>query len=503
MKELLQIRDARIALPARAVSQLGDAMTLIGLSVLIARTGRPLDLTVLLVAFALPVVALASVAGRLVDSHDSRLLLTAAGLVQVLGSAGLLVSTALPWQVGCVLLVQSGQAVSGPAWGALLPRIVGEERLGRAIGAQQALGSGAWLAGTALGGLAYAAVGFRGVVLVDTLTFAALVLAARAVHTRRAPDATAGRPIDPTSRPAAEPTAGRRPAEGLESGWQVLRRDRVSTLLVIALVVFVMALEGTNVMESFLVIDVLGAGPAAYGLVGLALGVGVTLGSVLCGRVGTDRRRVAVLAAAALGMGLTIGGAGLVPGVGWLFPLFFAAGVGNGFLNGLGFALVVGRTPDAGRGRVLATVMGLTRAGSVVSLLVAGLAGGLVGPRPVFVVGGLLAAATAGLVLRARGVVPTTGDEPRRSASGPSAPRADAPGSWQRSAPAGAGSGGERGMPGAASALGAEQLPVVGVLPRTVGQQVGGVLDPEPDEAEPLEDRVGGHVVRRGHGRQA
>ena len=450
MKELLRIRDARIALLSRAVSQVGDAMTLIALSVLIAGTGRPLDLTVLLVAFALPVVVLASYAGRLVDTRGSRALLTVAGSVQVAGSAGLLVSTALPWQVACILLVQAGQAVTGPAWGALLPRIVGEERLARAIGAQQALGSAAWLAGTALGGLAYAAVGFGGVVLVDTLTLAALVAAARSIRTRRAPKAQ-DEVQDPRNRlilntpefaapedvgwpehPATEGHQTARPGHStaaLESGWRILCRDRVSMLLVIGLVVFVMALEGTNVVESFLVIDVLGAGPAAYGLVGLSLGIGVTVGSVLCGRVGNDRRRVSVLAAAALGMGLTIGGAGLAPRVGWLFPLFFLAGVGNGLLNGIGFGVVVGRTPDAKRGRVIATAMGATRAGSVVSLLAAGFAGGLVGPRPVFVVGGILAATTAGLVLRARTALPA-------DAAAPASPTAAAPASPTAAAPA-------------------------------------------------------------------
>lgn len=394
MKELLRIPDARIAFSARAVSQLGDSMTLIALMILIARTGRPLDLTVLLVAFAVPVVGLASFAGRLVDTRDSRTVLTVSALVQVVGSAGLLVSTSLAWQVGCILLVQSGQAVAGPGWGALLPRIVGEEQVSRAIGLQQALGSVAWLAGTALGGLAYAAVGFEGVVLVDTATFACMVGAAQVVRTRRRPAAV------PTQGRGPIPAAGHRPA--LESGWRVLRRDRVSVLLVIGLVLFVAAVEGTNAVESFLVIDVLGAGPAAYGLVGLSLGVGVTLGSTLCGKVEEHGRRVAVLAGAAATLALTIGGAGLVSSVVWLFPLFFLAGVGNGFLNGLGFALVVERTAEAARGRVLATAMGTIRGGSVVSLLVAGIAGGLYGPRVVFVAGGLLGIAVAPVILAAR-----------------------------------------------------------------------------------------------------
>ena len=394
MKELLRIRDARIALSARAVSQLGDAMTLIALSILIAQTGQPLDLTVLLVAFAAPVVALSSWAGRLVDTRDSRTLLTGAALVQVAGSAGLLASTSLGWQVACILVIQSGQAVAGPGWGALLPRIVGEGQIGRAIGLQQALGSAAWLAGTALGGLSFAAVGFRGVILLDTLAFAALVGAALTVRTHRAgvgPGATSLAPdrADSTS--------------SLESGWRILRRDRVSGLVVAGLVLFVIALEGTNVVEAFLVIDVLGAGPAAYGLLGLCLGTGVTVGSVLCTRIDGDRRRIAVLSAAAGTLGLTIAASGLVGSVAWLYPLFGVAGLANGFINGLGFALVVGRTADAARGRVLAAAMGTIRGGSVVSLLVAGVAAGWYGPRAVFVGAGLLTVTVAPVLLLARG----------------------------------------------------------------------------------------------------
>lgn len=398
MKELLQIRDARIAISARALAQLGDAMILIALSILIAQTGRPLDLTVLLIAFAAPVVALSGWAGRLVDTRDSRAILTWAALAQVLGAAGLLASTSLVWQVACILLIQSGQTVVAPGWGALLPRIVGEEKVGRAIGLQQALGSAAWLAGTAVGGLAYAAVGFRGVVLVAATTFAALVIAPRAVRTHRGPTSA---PRATASSTDTHPDTNQDPRT-LESGWHVLRRDRVSGLVVVGLVLFVVALEGTNVVEAFLVIDVLGAGPAAYGLLGFCLGGGVTVGSLLAARVEDDRRRITVLASAAAILGLTMSSAGLAPSVTWLYPLFVVAGLANGFINGLGFALVVGRTADAARGRVLAAAMGTIRAGSVLSLLAAGLAAGWFGPRAVFVGAGLLTITVAPALLLGR-----------------------------------------------------------------------------------------------------
>lgn len=450
---MLHIRDLRIALLARAVSQAGDAMTLTALSLLVATSGRPLDLTALLVAFAVPPVLLSGYAGRLVDHADSRAVLVGSGVVQVLGSVGLLGPTTLPWQVVCILLVQAGQSVGAPAWGALLPHIVGEDRVGRAAGLQQSLASLAWMTGPALGGLIYGLVGFRGVVLVDTVTFVLVVVAAMVIRTRRRPDgrtdetadahragmgrvtarrsharasfsrdslARASVPRDSLVRRLIRPGGvrreggiGRGGATGLvgaardgaepaaRSGLRLVAADRVVLALIVALGVFVVALEGANVVESFLVVDVLHASPAGYGLVGLAMGVGIALGSLAAARVGTTRRRLQVVSGSAALMGLTIGLAGLAPRF-WVVPgLFLLAGVGNGLINTLNYTILMGRAPESARGRVLATVMGLSRGCSVLALVLGGLGGQFLGPRATFVVGGALAVAVAPLVLRA------------------------------------------------------------------------------------------------------
>ena len=395
MKELLRIRDVRIALLARAASQGGDAMTLTALSLLVATTGRPLDLTVLLVAFAVPVVALSGYAGRLVDRQDSRRVLVGAGLLQVVGSLALLGPTSLPWQVGCILLVQSGQAVLAPAWGALLPHLVGEERVGRAAGLQQSLASLAWMAGPALGGLLFGVGGFHLVVVVDTVTFAGVVTAALLVRTHRRPGAVRG------PAPAGEPAEALEPSSDRRSGLRLVAADPVVLALVIGLGLFVLALEGANVVESFLVVDALGASPTAYGLLGLALGAGVVVGSVLAGRIEGSERRLRVIAGSAALMGLTLGGAGLAPAYWVLPPLFLLAGAGNGLINALNFTVLIGRTPESARGRVLATVLGLTRGCSVLALVLGGVGGQLLGPRVTFVVGGALAVLVSPLILRA------------------------------------------------------------------------------------------------------
>lgn len=414
MKELLRIRDVRVALGAKAVSHMGDAMTLTALSLLIATSGRPLDLTVLLVAFAVPIVALSGCAGRLVDRHDSRWLLLGAGLLQVAGSAGLLGSTDLHWQVVCILLVQSGQAVTSPAWGALLPRIVGEERIGQAVGLQQSLASVAWMAGAPLGGFAYGLVGFHGVIAVDTATFLAVALAALAVRTRRVPvprsraEAAAEGPWSPAG--PSDPSVGVPTARALESGLRVVARDRVLLVLVVAMGLFVIALEGVNVVEPFLVVDVLRATPAAYGLLGLSMGIGIVAGSAAGGRVAPGRRRLWCIAGSAATMGLMLGASGLARGFWVLPPLFLLAGVGNGIINTLTFATFVGRAPESARGRVLATVSGVSRGCSMLALVLGGVAGQALGPRTTFVVAGALAVAVSPLALLALRHVGRAGD---------------------------------------------------------------------------------------------
>ena len=154
MKQSLQnkqsiwsFRDMRLVIPARAVSFFGDSLALVVLSLEIARSDRPIMMTLLLVAFSLPMFLLEPVAGRLVDEHDSRTLLVAAGGLQVVASLGLVWGSNPVTLLGFVLLLQAGQSVTAPTWGAVVPRIVGDELVGKAVGAQQSLSALAGLGG--------------------------------------------------------------------------------------------------------------------------------------------------------------------------------------------------------------------------------------------------------------------------------------------------------------------------------------------------------------------
>jgi predicted MFS family arabinose efflux permease len=68
--------------------------------------------------------------------------------------------------------------------------------------------------------------------------------------------------------------------------------------------------------------------------------------------------------------------------------------------------LLLNRTPDAARGRVLANVNAMARASALGAMALGGAAGTLLGPRATFVAAGALAAVVAGaLVVRIRRVL--------------------------------------------------------------------------------------------------
>src|SRR3954447_5616115 len=111
-----------------------------------------------LLCSALPLVLLAPWAGRLADTKDSRMLATASSAVSAAAVAGMglamgYLDNHLPVLFALTFLLDAAQAVAGPTWQALLPRILGEERTPRAVGTMQATIMIAGRAGPAAGGL--------------------------------------------------------------------------------------------------------------------------------------------------------------------------------------------------------------------------------------------------------------------------------------------------------------------------------------------------------------
>jgi MFS family permease len=396
VKQTLQIspwsfRDIRLVLPARALSYAGDSIAMIALMLRISADGGPAAMTLLLLAFAVPTVVMIPFAGRIVDGYDSRTVLVSASLLQAAAGVGLAFSHGLAETLALVCVLQLGTAVAGPAWGALIPRIVGEELVGRTTGTSQALIGVATLAGSAAGGVLVGWTGDRGALLVDAATFLVLAVVARLVATRRRPERGAVREQG-----------------AMSAGLRSIFGDSLLRILVPCLLVFVLVGEAVNVVEVFLVTDEIGLNAAGYGWVVAVQGAGAIVGAWLTGRlVRTTARSRAVLAGmAAIGLGGVFMGVanGLVP----LLIGSVAVGFGAGMVNAAVSTLIVTRSAETVRGRVVAALNGTARACSLFALVLGGFLGALIGTRMTFVASGaacaVAAVAAAVLVLRVKGL---------------------------------------------------------------------------------------------------
>lgn len=114
-------RDVRIAVPARALSTLGDSVLTIVLLLYVQHTGAGAwALAAVLAVESLPIVLLARWAGTVADTYDSRMVLVATAAAQFAVCAALAFTAPLAGVLALALVVQTGQAIAGPT---LRPRV--------------------------------------------------------------------------------------------------------------------------------------------------------------------------------------------------------------------------------------------------------------------------------------------------------------------------------------------------------------------------------------------
>ncbi len=366
-------RDLWIAVVGRAVSLLGDEAAVFALTLrLNAHGSAPWAIAGLLVAGLAPLVVLAPVAGRLVDGHDSRTLLVVAGVAQAAACFVLVNVTSIAPTLVLVAVLGCGQAVVGATWQALLPAIVGDEALPRALGLSQAAGQVSIIAAPALAGVLTGRYGARVPLLIDACSFVAMVLAALVVHTRRLPS---------RSEPADRDNRG---------GFAILRADPVLLPMTVLLAMFIVLGATVNVVEVFLVRDTLHGSSTWFGTIAALWGVGLVVGSLLAGRLRGPARLTSTLLAAAIVLSIAVGSYSIAPAVGWLAPASVIGGFANGVLNLCSGALIMQRTPTEVRGRISATLSGVTSAALIGSYALGGALAAVLTPREIFLAAGCL-----------------------------------------------------------------------------------------------------------------
>jgi MFS family permease len=379
MLSTLRHRDFALLWTAGLVSVAGDFALIVALSLhAFALTGSPAATGGVFAATLLPRILLGSVAGVFVDRWDRRRTMIAADLLRALLLLPLL-AVRSPDLLWLLYLVRAATGTVGlafdPAESALLPKLVGEERLVSANALNALNDNLGRLVGPALGGLLYASGGLTAVVLVDAGTFlasAALVALIRA--NARAERSTAER---------GEAAPWRRVAGEWQAGVQGVARDRTLSTILIGYGLGAVG-DGTfGLGFTPLAIDVLRGGAAGAGLLLSAQAVGGLVAGAAVALVAARCAPPRLFAAGLIGLGLADLGlanaARLAPPGTAALTLGALCLAVAGFpvvaINAAGNGLVQTRTSDEYRGRVfgalgaalgLATLLGLVLGSAVV-----------------------------------------------------------------------------------------------------------------------------------------
>ncbi len=376
-------RDFFIALMGRLVSTFGDGVALVALTLRLQADGaHPYEVGLLMAAGVIPQLLLARPIGRLVDTHDSRRLLVGGGLVEVAATIPLIFVHSIVPIMLLVAVLGAAASLTGATWSALIPRVVGEDRLAAAISAQQSLNVLVLVAAPAIGGLLAGAFGSGVPMAIDAATYAVVTVAAALIRTRRVPEQVPA--VDGSNR--------------LRSGFAILRADRVLAPLLAGMAVVVLLVGMVDVVLVYLVRDTLHAGGVWYGVAEASWMAGMVAGALGAGRVGTESGQVRITIAGAALACAGVAGFAVAPAVGILVPLSLLGGVGNGCAGTCLSTLLMTRTPDSARGRVSATANAIFGGAQGGSLLLGGVVAIVLSPRVIYAVAGLLGLAAAGIV---------------------------------------------------------------------------------------------------------
>ncbi|MFR9778050.1 amino acid adenylation domain-containing protein [Micromonospora sp. MS34] len=323
------------------VSLIGSGLTGFGMSLWVyQRTGSVSLFATATVLALLPAVVLSPVAGALADRWDRRLIMILADCLAATGTVSLALllwwGQLRLWHVFTAITVTAvATAFQQPAYLAAVTQLVPKRYYGRANGVVSLGTATSTVLAPLVGGALVVAVGLRGIVVIDLLTFALAVAVTLSV---RFPDTLFVKREEPFRQEVL-------------GGWRfIVRRHGL-----VALVILVASLNYFFALVEVLVTPLtLSFGdPAVLGRVLAASGVGMLVGAVLMGVWGGTARRTTGILGSVVLLGASLLTVGLHPSP--LFPTLglFGMGLATALVNTHWLAIVQAKVGLELQGRVL------------------------------------------------------------------------------------------------------------------------------------------------------
>ena len=381
---LLEQRPFVLFWLARVAATIGSQMMalLIGWQIY-ALTGSAFDLGLVGLIQFVPAVVLTLLIGHAADRYDRRLIVRNAQIVYAL--AALMVTAAMIAGVlnrnllfAAVFMIGCARAFELPTGHSLVPSLVPQKLLSRAVAAWASANQVAVISGPALGGLIYA---FNPVIVAVLCTafFTAGVIFVSFVQPRGQPE----RREPPTFKSAL-------------IGFDFIRH-RPRLLGVITLDLFVVVLGGATALLPIYAKDILDAGPIGLGLLRSSPAIGALITTVILSHYPIERRIGPAMFASVAIFGI----ATVVFGLSTWLPLSMAAlavlGASDSISVVIRFTLVQIETPEDKRGRVSAVNYLFVGSSNTLGDFESGTIAAWLGPVASVLIGGIGSLLIAGL----------------------------------------------------------------------------------------------------------
>jgi MFS family permease len=363
---------------AGGISWMGSTLTTFTVILRYKDVFGPTGVSAIMLAMVIPNIIAAPYGGLLADRISARVLLTSLMGVMGLGSLIMAFDPGFVVSLACLALTAFCGTPVGAAFTATLPEYATAEDLPRVNGLMSTGMSVGMMFGPSLAGLLVSGTGsYFWPFMIDAASF--WILAAAVLFTG----------VDRKPQPHVE---GEK--TGMSEGVKVLWRNPLLRAFTSMVTVLILSISVLNIGEVFLVMNILHADAFVYGIVSATFALGSTIGSVAITAMKLpERRHIPMLLASSMALALIMLALAVAGHWAFVAVVWFVGGLANAANNAYGMGLIMNRTPDAVRGRVMAAINGLFSLANVISMGAGGVLLGIFGVREVFFAAGLVCVA--------------------------------------------------------------------------------------------------------------
>jgi DHA3 family macrolide efflux protein-like MFS transporter len=347
------------------------------------KTGSALVLSIASLVGFLPYALLGPAIGVLVDRYDRKLVMIGADLLIALAGAALSVialSMELPiWMIMAVLCIRSiGSAFHSPALSAVTPLLVPEEQLTKCAGYSQSIQSVSYIFSPAMAAFLYSVWKLNAIIAIDV---AGAMIACLTVA------------FVPIPKLNVEPQSLKRNfMKEMKEGLLVLKENKGLFALLLIGTLYMFVYMPINALYPLISMEYFAGTPLHVSITEITYASGMLAGGLLLGLMGGFKKRIILMTASILLMGLSLTVSGLLPSNG--FVIFAACCVIMGFsvpfYSGIQTALFQEKIKPEYLGRVFALTGSIISCAMPLGLILSGVLADRIGVNRWFLLSGIL-----------------------------------------------------------------------------------------------------------------